>query len=239
MPDPLINSYGQPIGAPLPGWTKRPRPERTDMEGRLVRLAPLDPELHGDLLYAPNMADGAGVDWTYLPYGPFETAQEYRTWLDGVAAQDDPLFFTIVDQATRTPVGLLSYLRIDPANGVIEIGHIKLGRAVQRSAGATEAIFLMMKRAFDELGYRRFEWKCNALNAPSRRAAARFGFTFEGVFRQAIVVKGRNRDTAWYSIIDAEWPRVKAAFELWLEPANFDEAGRQRRSLADIRAAIG
>lgn len=173
--------------------------------------------------------------WTYLPVGPFASLVEYRTWLEAKQASDDPLFFAIVDTATGLTVGVASYLRIDPANGVVEVGHLQYSPLLQRTAAATEAMHLMMKQAF-ELGYRRYEWKCDALNEASRRAAERLGFTFEGIFRQAIVYKGRNRDTAWYSIIDAEWPRLDAAYRRWLDPGNFDENGRQRSSLSNPRA---
>lgn len=171
--------------------------------------------------------------WTYLLSGPFASLAEYRTWLEAKQASDDPLFFAIVDGATRLAVGLASYLRIDAANGSMEVGHLQFSPLLQRTAAATEAMYLMMKQAF-ELGYRRYEWKCDALNAASRRAAERLGFSFEGIFRQAVVYKGRNRDTAWYSIIDKEWPAIDAAYRQWLDPANFDEAGQQRSSLSAL-----
>ena len=175
-------------------------------------------------------------DWTYLPYGPFERLDAYRAWADQVAAADDPLFHTIVDGASGRAAGVASLMRIDPINGVIEVGHIKYTPALQRTAAATEAMFLLMRRVFDELGYRRYEWKCDALNAPSRAAATRLGFMFEGIFRQAVVYKGRNRDTAWFSIIDREWPALKSAYERWFAADNLDAQGRQRRSLGDLIA---
>lgn len=172
--------------------------------------------------------------WAYLPYGPFESLATYGEWLGQMSSKPDPLFFAIIDQGSDRPVGVASYLRIDPEKGSIEVGHLAFSPLLQRTAAATEAMYLMMARAF-ALGYRRYEWKCNTLNAASRAAAERLGFTFEGVFRQAAVVKGRNRDTAWYSVIDGEWPRLREAFERWLAPANFDETGRQRAPLATFR----
>jgi RimJ/RimL family protein N-acetyltransferase len=172
--------------------------------------------------------------WTYLFSGPFASFDDYRAWLDGKQGSEDPMFFAFVDVARGRAVGLGSYLRIDPSNGAVEVGHLQFSPLMQRTAVATEAMYLMMKTAF-ELGYRRYEWKCDSLNAGSRRAAERLGFRFEGIFRQAIVYKGRSRDTAWYSVIDKEWPALEAAFRAWLDPANFDAGGRQRRSLADLR----
>jgi RimJ/RimL family protein N-acetyltransferase len=204
------------------------------MQDRLARVEPLDPERHAADLLAANSADD-GRMWTYMGYGPFSSPAEYRAWVDASSRSDDPLFHAIVDLATERAVGVASYLRIEPAVGVIEVGHIALSPALQRTPAATEAMWLMMRRAFDELGYRRYEWKCDALNAPSRRAAERLGFTFEGVFRQATIYKSRNRDTAWFSVIDKEWPAVDAAFRQWLEPDNFDGAGRQRQKLAALR----
>ena len=174
--------------------------------------------------------------WTYLFSGPFADFAEYHAWLEPKPASEDPLFFAFVDLATGRAVGLGSYLRIEPANGVIEVGHLQFSPRMQRTPVATEAMYLMMRNAF-ALGYRRYEWKCDALNAASRRAAERLGFRFEGIFRQAIVYKDRNRDTAWFSVIDSEWPALDAAFRAWLDPANFDAEGRQRRSLVDLREA--
>jgi RimJ/RimL family protein N-acetyltransferase len=213
----------------------RPRPPRTAMEGRLCRVEPLDPARHAADLFAANSADGDGRMWTYMGYGPFATSADYRAWAEGACKTDDPLFHAIVDLATGRAAGIASYLRIEPAGGVIEVGHIALSPALQRTPAATEAMWLMMRRVFVELGYRRYEWKCDALNAPSRRAAERLGFTFEGIFRQATIYKSRNRDTAWFSVIDSEWPALDAAFRSWLAPQNFDAEGRQRRSLADLR----
>ncbi len=218
-------------------WTPAKRPDRTQLPGSTVRLEPLDPDKHGRLLFAASHVDGAGeLLFRYLPYGPFAGFDDFKTWLDQRAASNDPLFFCVVDGETGSPQGMASFMRMAPEHGVIEIGHIWFSPAIQRTRKSTEAIYLMARHAFDELGYRRLEWKCDAQNTPSRRAAERFGFTFEGVFRQHLVVKGRNRDTAWFSILDGEWPPVRAAFEAWLAPENFDSEGRQRKSLSDMRA---
>ena len=229
------NELDQDIGPEVPGWTARPPPPRTAMAGRYATVAPLDPARHGDALWHAFAEDRDGRGWTYLPYGPFADQRVHRSWLEAAAARDDPLFHAVIDHASGAALGVASYLRIDRANGTIEVGHIHFAPALQRTKAASEAMYLMMARAFDELGYRRYEWKCNALNAPSRAAAERLGFRFEGVFRHAQVVKGRNRDTAWYSIVDGEWPALKASFRRWLDPANFDAAGRQRQSLAALR----
>jgi RimJ/RimL family protein N-acetyltransferase len=202
------------------------------MTGRFCRLEALDPARHGSDLFAANARDTAGAMWTYLTKGPFARLEDYLAWVERMAPGEDPLFYAILDQVTGKAVGVASYLRIEPAVGVIETGHITYSPPLQRTPAATEAMYLMMRRVFDELGYRRYEWKCDSLNAPSRAAAERLGFRFEGVFRQATLYKGRNRDTAWYSIIDSEWPARRAAFETWLDPANFSDDGRQKRQLA-------
>jgi RimJ/RimL family protein N-acetyltransferase len=206
------------------------------MQGRLCRLDPLDATTHAAALFSAHAADREGRNWTYLPYGPFESAASYSRWVERAAAQEDPQFFAIVEQASGRPVGTASYLRIEPAMGVIEVGHLAFSPALQRRPAATEAMYLMMRRVFDELGYRRYEWKCDSLNTPSVAAAKRLGFRFEGTFRQAVVIKARNRDTSWLSIIDGEWPAVKQALEGWLAPANFDAAGAQRRRLGELMA---
>jgi RimJ/RimL family protein N-acetyltransferase len=185
-------------------------------------------------LYTAASHDGDGRTWTYLPYGPFASADDLRSWVIRDCLSDDPLFFVIVDGATGRAVGQASYLNIKPAQGSIEVGHVYFSLLMKRSRVATEAMYLMMRRAF-ETGYRRYEWKCDALNAPSRAAAERFGFAYEGTFRQATVVKGRNRDTAWYAAIDGEWPMLSAAFEAWLAPENFNAEGQQRRRLESFR----
>jgi RimJ/RimL family protein N-acetyltransferase len=218
----------------LRAWTPRPRPERRTLEGRFVRLEPLDPGRHGDDLFAASAAPGAEDRFRWLFESPPESRDAFQDWLARAAASDDPLAFAVVDRATGRAVGRLTFMRIDGVHGVIETGSILFGPDLARTPGATEAIYLQARHAFEDLGYRRFEWKCNALNQPSRRAAERFGFTFEGVFRQHMVVKGQNRDTAWYAMLDREWPARKAAFERWLDPANFDADGRQRSSLSAL-----
>jgi RimJ/RimL family protein N-acetyltransferase len=214
-------------------WKAARLPERIALEGEAVRVEPVNPPRHAQQLYESSA--GADAIWDYLPYGPFASQAQFTEWLEARAASKDPLFFTLIDREAGEARGMASLLRMAPADGVIEIGHIWLAPALQRTRAATEAIYLLSRYAF-ELGNRRYEWKCNALNLPSRRAAERFGFTFEGVFRQHMVVKGRNRDTAWYSMTDAEWPSRRAAFEAWLSPANFDVSGKQRQSLAGFRA---
>lgn len=230
---PRQNELGQPIGDPVENWTARAWPPRTPMHGRFCRLEPLDPVRHGEMLYRAFAADGGG-NWTYLFVGPFADPAAFTAWLGSACMGDDPLVSAIIDVGSGSPVGMASYMRIDPKVGVIEVGGIHFSPALQRTPAATEAMFLMMRRVFDELGYRRYEWKCDSLNAPSRRAALRLGFTYEGLFRQAIVYKGRNRDTAWFSIVDKEWPTLKTAYERWLEPGNFDAGGMQRRGLAEL-----
>jgi RimJ/RimL family protein N-acetyltransferase len=215
------------------------RPDRSPLEGARVRLEPLDPGRHAESLWAA--AHGPGADpalWDHLPYGPFADPAAYADWARQAARSEDPLFFTVVGRDVG-PVGVMSYLRMAPEHASIEIGHIWFGAAIQRRPEATEAVYLMARHAFDDLGHRRLEWKCDAANARSRRAAERYGFTFEGIFRQHMVVKGRNRDTAWYVLLDGEWPAARSAFDAWLDPANFDAAGDQRQRLADLRPASG
>lgn len=225
----------QPSGEIVEGWVPPPRPDWTLREGRYVRLERLDPDRHAEVLFAANRADDA--IWDYLPYGPFDEMADYRRWLTDMARRTDPWFQVLIDRETGLAGGVASYLRIDPAAGSIEVGHINLSPALQRTRAASEAMFLMMEWAF-EAGYRRYEWKCNALNLGSRRAAERLGLSYEGIFRQATVVKGRNRDTAWYAAIDKEWPALRAAFLRWLDPANFDADGRQRESLAALTRPV-
>jgi RimJ/RimL family protein N-acetyltransferase len=232
-----VNPLGQAVGLPVGGWAPPPRPPLEPMIGRACRVEPLDIERHGADLHVANLVDVDGRNWTYLPYGPFAALDDYRAWLAGVAGKNDPQFHAIVDLATGAAVGVASYLRIDPGAGSIEVGHINYSPRLQRTVASTEAMYLMMRRAF-ELGYRRYEWKCNALNTPSRQAAQRLGFSYEGVFRQATVVKGRNRDTAWYAAIDHEWPALDRAFRQWLDPANFDAEGGQRISLGALTGPI-
>jgi RimJ/RimL family protein N-acetyltransferase len=215
-------------------FTGARRPVAEVLGGRLVRLEPLDAARHADDLFRAA-AEGDPALWDYLPYGPFEDAAALADWVAAKAGSTDPLFFAVCDAATGAAGGVVSLLRITPEHGTIEIGHVWFGAALQRTPQATEAIFLLARHAFDDLGNRRLEWKCDAANARSRAAALRFGFRFEGIFRQHMVVKGRNRDTAWFAILDGEWPALRAAFEAWLDPANFDADGRQQRTLAELR----
>lgn len=231
---PVTNEFGQPIGVAVSGWRERPLPPRTPMQGRTCRLVMLDPAAHiGDLAEA-YFADSDGRSWTYLFVDRPATPAALRTYLDGAASVSDPLCHTIIDTRTDKAVGIASLMRIDPKMGAIEVGNINYSAGMKGTTIATEAMFLFMKRVFDELGYRRYEWKCDSLNAPSRAAALRLGFQYEGLFRQAVVYKGRNRDTTWYSIIDRDWPALKAAYESWLDPSNFDATGAQRRTLKSL-----
>jgi len=236
---PRRNHLGQPIGEPVPHWQPVSRPPRSVLEGRLCRIEPLDPARHAADLFAAYVEDAEDRIWTYLPYGPFATPAAFEAWMAASCVGDDPLFHAVVERASGRALGVASYLRIDPTVGVIEVGHINYAPRLQRTPAATEAMFLMMRRVFAELGYRRYEWKCDALNASSRRAAVRLGFRFEGVFRQATIYKGRNRDTAWYAIIDKDWPALERAYTAWLEPENFDAAGRQRLRLGTLIEDIG
>ena len=218
----------------LTDWQPRRRPGRVTLEGRFCRLEPLDPVRHGDRLFAASMAPGAGNRFRYL----FESPQDrtaFDGWLARAAASEDPMFFAVIDRSSDRCEGRQAFLRITPEHGVIEIGSILWGPAIARTRVATESLFLFARHAFEELGYRRFEWKCNARNEPSIRAARRFGFTYEGTFRQHMVVKGQNRDTAWFAITDTEWPALRRAFEQWLAPTNFDQPGRQKTRLEDLR----
>ncbi len=224
---------GLPIGLPVDPAPAR-LPERTSLVGRHVRLVPLVATQHADALYEETHGAGCEALWLYLPDGPSPDNATFRDALERKAASRDPLFFAILDGASGRPQGWASYLRIEPAQRCIEVGWILYTPALQRTVGATEAMYLMARHAFEDLGYRRYEWKCNALNAPSRRAALRLGFTFEGIFRQHMIVKGRNRDSAWFSMLDTEWPVRKTAFERWLDPTNFDAEGRQRIALSSL-----
>jgi len=224
-----------PLGVELPGWVPPPWPPRQDLHGRWVALEPLEAARHAAELHRANAADPA--IWTYLPYGPFVDEAAFAAWMRGVAAGDDPVFFAVRPHGTGRAEGVLSYLRIQPQAGSIEIGHVNFSAGLQRTRAATEAVTLLVGWAFDA-GYRRVEWKCNALNLASRRAAERLGLSYEGVFRQATVVKGRNRDTAWFAAIDAEWPALRAAYDRWLDPSNFDAAGRQIVPLGELTAPV-
>lgn len=202
-----------------------------------MRLEPLDPAVHGPAIHAANLRDASGSMWTYLPYGPFATLADWTAWATPMAASDDPCCYAIVDRATGLAAGVAAYLAIVPEHGSIEVGHIAYSPLLQRTPAATDAMYLMMRTAF-ELGYRRYEWKCDSLNLPSRSAAARLGLSYEGIFRQHRVVKGHNRDSAWFAALDTEWPALQAAFERWLDPATFDAAGHQRERLSDLTAPI-
>ncbi len=228
-----LNSLGQPVGPAMPDWQAPPAPPRETMQGRFCRLEPLDADRHTDALFDAYALDGEGRMWTYLTRGPFAMRERYRAWMNDACTGRDPLYFAVIDLATGKATGETSYMRIDAANGCIEVGNLAFSPLLQKKPAATEAMYLMMRHAF-ELGYRRYEWKCDALNAPSRAAALRLGFSFEGLFRQAVIYKGRSRDTAWFSVIDGEWPALQAAFERWLDPSNFDEAGNQKTRLSNL-----
>ena len=227
-----FSASGAPVGRQVTGFTPPPAPGDAPITGRFVTLEPLDPR-HADELYAAN--DGHDAMWDYMGYGPFDRAG-YDAWVAQMAAGSDPAFYAARDHGTGRVAGVASLLRIDRANGVIEIGHIAIAPAMQRTPAASEAIILMIAHAF-AAGYRRVEWKCNALNAPSMRAAARYGFEYEGTFRNHMVIKGRNRDTAWWAITDGDWPAVQRAHQAWLSPENFDASGKQRQALGDLLAA--
>ena len=231
-----VNQFAQPIGDPVPGWSPRPAPTGVILEGVHCRLEPLDAARHADDLYASFRSAPDGRDWTYLFVGPFESLEDYRRFADGAARSTDPRHYAVIDRRNGGAVGTLALMRQDPTHGVIEVGNVMFSSLLQRTPLSTEAQFLLMRYVFGQLGYRRYEWKCDSLNAPSRKTAERLGFRFEGIFRQAVVYKGRNRDTAWYAIVESEWPPLEAAFQAWLSTENFDEQGRQRRSLSEFRA---
>jgi RimJ/RimL family protein N-acetyltransferase len=233
-----LSAHGQPIGPPVPGWRERARPQRIALTGRYCRVAPINVERDAPALFAAYMQAPDGRDWTYLAQERPVSAASFREYLAKIAASADPLHYAIVDLASGLAIGTAALMRIEPAHGVIEVGGITYSPALKKTRASSEAMYLLMRYIFDELGYRRYEWKCDSLNAPSRAAAQRYGFRFEGIFRQAIVYKGRSRDTAWFSIIDAEWPRIRTAFETWLNPENFDAAGQQRQPLAAIRDGL-
>jgi RimJ/RimL family protein N-acetyltransferase len=211
-----------------------PRPQPTVLTGRVVTLRPFDLSSQAETLYRATHGPERDDLWRYMNEGPFPSLASFEAAFEKKQSSTDPFFFAIVENATGLPIGQASYLRIEPAHRVIEVGNIVFTPALQRSCGATEAMYLMARHVFDDLGYRRYEWKCNALNQPSRRAALRLGFSFEGIFRQHTIVKGRNRDTAWFSMLDLEWPKRRASFEQWLAPSNFDPAGRQKLSLSHL-----
>lgn len=230
------NQHGQSIGLEVPNWRPPPYPTRETLRGQYCVVEPINPARYGRELHEANCAEPSGTNWTYLAYGPFEEFSQYQIWLESFSTVDDPMMLAIIDAGADRAVGVAAYLRIRPEVGVIEVGHVNFSPRLQRTPAATEAIFLMLRYVF-QLGYRRCEWKCDALNERSRKAALRLGFRFEGVFRQATVYKGRNRDTVWYSIIDPEWPRLESVITQWLAPANFDDDGRQRQRLSEMTGA--
>jgi len=232
-----VNELGQPVGDEVAGWGGADRPSRAPMEGRYCRIEPLDVERHLADLYEAYSEDTDGRLWTYMVDGPFDSIDELRSWMEPSCASDDPLFHAIVDLAAGKAAGMAAYMRISPGIGVIEVGSIAYSTRLQRTPVATEAMFLMMQRVFNELGYRRYEWKCDSLNEASCRAAERLGFTFDGIFKQSVVYKGRNRDTAWYSILDQRWPAIEKAYVSWLDADNFDEDGQQKRNLRQLIAS--
>lgn len=229
-----LNQFGQLIGDALPDWQPRPYPQRVVLEGQYCRLEPLSLQ-HADALFAAHQQAADTRNWTWLLREPEGSVEEYRQWIAGVESLQDPLHFAVIDIPTQQPVGSLALMRIEPNHGVMEVGHVHFSPLLSRTPASTEAQWLLMRYAFETLGYRRYEWKCNSFNEPSRRAALRLGFQFEGRFRQALVIKGHNRDTDWFSIIDGEWPALDRAFQAWLAADNFTADGKQRQSLEAFR----
>ncbi|MBL8699543.1 MAG: GNAT family N-acetyltransferase [Alphaproteobacteria bacterium] len=238
LPSILDSATGLPIGPVLESGVTgpAPRPSPATIKGRYATIRRPDAARDAEGLHAGSHGPEAAALWLYMSVGPFTDRQGFTAWLARVAEGADPYFYVVADPSTDEALGLASLMRIDTAHRVIEVGNILYTPRLQRSPAATEAMYLLARHVF-ELGYRRYEWKCNALNAPSRRAALRLGFSYEGLFRRHMIIKGRNRDTAWFSMIAEEWPRNRAGFEAWLDPANFDAEGRQKSSLADLRAA--
>ena len=228
------NKFGQLLGYPVENWIPCQKPANSPIQGRYCVLDPIEINKHAIQLFEVLAIDNQGESWTYLPYGPFNTMEEFKDWLSKTSSDNETLLYAILDIKTNQPLGISGYLRMNPEHGVIEIGHLHFSTLLKQTALATEAIYLMLRLAFDDYGYRRCEWKCNDLNEPSRRAAERFGFTFEGIFRQNNVFKNQNRDTAWFSIIDSEWAALKEKFEKWLHPTNFDANGKQILKLTAI-----
>ena len=214
-----------------------PHPKGISIEGRLVDLKPLNSNKYAKELFSSNLLDEKGINWAYLPYGPFDSQAEYVKWIRSFEEGDDPVFFAIISKKLKKAIGIASFLRIKPAQGLIEVGHINYSPLLQKTTEATEAMFLMMRWVFDN-GYRRYEWKCNALNLKSRRAAQRLGFSYEGVFRQMTISKGRNRDTAWFAIIDKEWQDLKSCFDQFLSESNFDNNGNSKVSLTSLTESL-
>ncbi|WAW10297.1 GNAT family N-acetyltransferase [Oxalobacter vibrioformis] len=229
-----VNEYNQPIGISLPDWKPAAMPVPHTLTGRFCRLLPLDAEKHAEGLFAAHQLAADDRNWTYLPYDRPDTLKAMRAFLEGLTGSEGFVHFAVLDSQSGKPVGSVALMRIDPASGVLEIGHVNFSPRMQRTSASTEVIFLLLSYAFDALGYRRCEWKCDGLNAPSRAAAMRFGFVYEGTFKNAIVTKGRNRDTDWFTITDQRWPHIRAAFMAWLDAGNFDSDGRQIRRLGDF-----
>lgn len=232
-----LNEYEQPVGDSLPNWAARQMPGNVRLQGSFCRLEPLNADRHAADLYSAYNASPDGRDWTYMFAGPFQSVEEYYRYAESSARSSDPKHYAVIDTSTGKAVGTLALMRIDPTNGVIEVGNVAFSPLMKQKPASTEAQFLIMRYVFDELNYRRYEWKCDSLNEPSRKAADRLGFSFEGIFRQAVIYKERSRDTAWYSILDKEWPALKEASIAWLSAANFDSNGAQIKTLTDIRKA--
>lgn len=228
------NEYNQCVDFPVADWSPRDRPAKSTMHGNYCVLEPLHLNKHALALFEALQKNNQGETWTYLPYGPFDSCDDFRGWLHKTMKESDTVLYVILDAKTKQTLGISGYLRINPDHGVIEVGHLHFSKLLQRTPAATEAMYLMMRHAFDDLGYRRYEWKCNSFNEASRVAAQRLGFKFEGIFRQSNVFKNRNRDTAWFSILDTEWPELKVKFHRWLSSGNFDENGKQKQSLGSM-----
>ena len=229
-----INNLEQPIGDSLVNWSCAQFPSYVAFEGNVCRIEPIDVKRHAEELFEAYAVDIDNKLWTYMSYGPFENVESVGLWLENASQKKDPQFYVLIEKKTNKAVGIASYMRIKPEHGVIEVGNISFSPRLQRTAIATEIMYLMMKRVFEDLGYRRYEWKCDSLNQASRDAAIRFGFSYDGLFKKHIVYKNRNRDTAWYSILDDDWPLLKQAYEQWLALENFDENGRQHVKLSDF-----
>lgn len=231
------NALGLPVGPAVPDWTPPPRPPREALAGRFCRLEPLDIAAHGADLHEHFSEDKDGRDWSYLPYGPFDSLSDFEAWMAGSCFDADPFFYAIIDTTTGRAAGMVSYMRINPEHGSIEVGHVHYAPAIQRGRVTSEAMYLMMQWAF-EAGYRRYEWKCHSFNRPSRVAAQRLGFSFEGVFRDHLIHRGRSRDTAWYACVVSEWPELRAAYECWLDSENFRADGSQKQHLSALTKPI-
>lgn len=228
-------SEERPLGFPVQDWTPPPFPQPMVLTGRYCRLEPLNADAHAAMLF--KAFDGHDWLWDYMPHGPFHSSAAFHRWVKETAALPEFRFFVIRENEHKPALGMAALMRIDPANGTIELGNICIGPALQRSRTVTDAFYRLIEWSF-EAGYRRFEWKCNALNMPSRQAAQRLGLSFEGIFRQALIVKGRNRDTAWFAATDRDWPALQSAFESWLDPSNFDASGKQFESLSDLTRLV-